>query len=123
MREGGMMDGGTVTWLVMCLWFCLFTVGSGLLAARKRRSVGGWVVLGLLFGLFAFVVLLFLPALPDVDPARPHRYILGIECDGQVYYGAPTARDRWRGTVGEGLDWTRHRIWAREWLMHRIRVR
>src|SRR2546430_2251829 len=125
MKEGGMMDGGTVMWLVMCLWFFLFTVGSGLLAARKRRSVGGWVVLGLSFGLFAFVVLLLLPALPDVDPARPHRYRLGIECDGQIHHGTPIARDRdrLRGTVLEGLDWTRHRIWAREWLMHRIRVR
>jgi hypothetical protein len=30
------------------------------------------VVLGLLFGPFAFVVLLLVPTLPDVDPARPH---------------------------------------------------
>jgi len=76
-----------VALLVMWCWFFVFPVGSGLLAARKRRSVGAWVVLGVLFGLFAFVVLLLLPALPAVDPARPHRYLLGIECDGQVYHG------------------------------------
>src|SRR5438445_4600444 len=110
------MVGDTVTLLAMCLWFFLFTVGSGLLAARKRRSVGGWVVLGLLFGLFAFVVLLLLPTLPDVDPARPHRCLLGIECDGPVCRAAATApdRDRLRSTVLKGLDRTMHRIWARE---------
>src|SRR2546423_3177874 len=120
MSEGGMMDGGTVAWLVMCLWIFLFTVGSGLLAARKRRFVGGWVVLGLLFGLFAFVVLLVLPALPDVDLARLDRDLLGIACDGQVNYGAPTVRDRLRGTVLEGLDWTMQRLWARERLLQRL---
>jgi hypothetical protein len=113
----------TMALLVMCWWFFLFAVGSGLLAARKRRSVAGWVVLGLLCGPFAFVVLLLVPALPDVDPARPDRDLLGIECDGQVSYGAPTVRDRLRGTVLEGLDWTMHRIWARERLMHRIWAR
>src|SRR5205085_11932465 len=94
-----------VALLVMWCWFFVFPVGSGLLAARKRRSVGAWVVLGVLFGLFAFVVLLLLPALPAVDPARPHRYLLGIECDGPVYHGAPTARDRAhrRGTARGGL--------------------
>jgi hypothetical protein len=115
----------TVALLVMCWWFFLFAVGSGLLAARKRRSVAGWVVLGLLFGPFACVVLLLGPTLPAVDPARPHRYLLGIACDGQVDHGVPTARarDRGRGTALEGHAWTMHRIWAREWLMHRIWAR
>src|SRR5207248_9230380 len=36
MREGGIMDGNTVTVLVMCFWFLLFTVGSGLIWARER---------------------------------------------------------------------------------------
>src|SRR2546421_3214669 len=112
----------TMALLVMCWWFFLFAVGSGLLAARKRRSVAGWVVLGLLCGPFAFVVLLLVPTLPDVDPARPHRYLLGIACDGQVDHGVPTARarDRGRGTALEGHAWTMHRIWAWAWLMHRI---
>ena len=107
-----------VALLVMWFWFFVFPVGSGLLAARKRRSVGAWVALGVLFGLFAFVVLLILPAQPDVDPARPHRYLLGIECDGQVDHGAPRARDRdrRRATALVGQAWTMHRVWAREWL-------
>ena len=108
----------TMALLVMCWWFFLFAVGSGLLAARKRRSVIAWVALGMLFGLFAFVVLLLRPSLPNVDPARPHRYLLGIECDGQVDHGAPGARDRnrRRGTALVGQAWTMHRIWARQWL-------
>src|ERR671930_168164 len=108
----------TVALLVMCCWFFLFAVGSGLLAARKRHSVAGWVVLGLVFGPFAFVALLLLPTLPDVDPARPHHYLLGIERDGQVDHGLPTARarDRGRGTAVEGHAWTIHRTWARAWL-------
>src|ERR671933_69587 len=105
-----------VALLVMWFWFLVFPVGSGLLAARKRRSVGAWVALGLLFGLFAFVVLLLLPTLPDVAPARPHRYLLGIECDGQVDHGAPSVRDRDRrcGSALVGQAWTMHRIWAGE---------
>ena len=105
-----------VAFVVMWFWFFVFPVGSGLLAARKRRSVGAWVALGLSFGLFAVVVLLLLPTLPDVDPAQPHRYLLGIECDGQVDHGAPPARDRdrWRRTALVGQAWTMHRVWARE---------
>src|SRR5918912_427368 len=106
----------SVSLLVMWFWFFVFPVGSGLLAARKRRSVGAWVVLGVLFGLFAFVVLLLLPTLPDVDPARPHRDLLGVECDGQVDHAAPRARDRDRRprTALMGQAWTMHRVWARE---------
>src|SRR5918912_3955814 len=108
----------SVSLLVMWFWFFVFPVGSGLLAARKRRSVGAWVALGVLFGLFAFVVLLIVPAQPDVDPARPHRYLLGIECDGPVDHGAPRARDRdhRRGTALVAQAWTMHRVWARGWL-------
>src|SRR5918911_1609012 len=119
------MDGGSertglmaVAFVVMWFWFFVFPVGSGLLAARKRRSIGAWVALGVLLGLVAFVVLLVLPTLPDVDPARPHRDLLGMERDGQVAHEAPSARDheRWRGTALVGQAWTLHRVWARQWL-------
>jgi hypothetical protein len=107
-----------VALLVMWLWFVVFPIGSGLLAARKRRSVSAWVALGVLLGLFAFVMLLVLPTLPDVDPARPRRYLLGMECDGQVAHEAPSARDHDRrpGTALVGQAWSLHRVWAREWL-------
>jgi Protein kinase domain/REase_MTES_1575 len=107
-----------VALLVMWLWFVVFPVGSGLLATRKRRCVGAWVALGVLLGLFAFVVLLLLPTLPDVDHTRPHRNLLGMECDGQVDHEAPSARDHdhRRGAALVGQAWTMHRVWAREWL-------
>jgi len=52
-----------------------------------------------------------------VDPAQPNRYLLGVECDGLVYRAASTARDRdrLRDAILEGLGWTMHRIWGREW--------
>jgi len=52
-----------------------------------------------------------------VDPDRPGRYVLGIECDGAVYRDAVTARDRDRGRPGvlEGLGWRIHRVWATDW--------
>ena len=51
------------------------------------------------------------------DPARPGRYLLGIECDGATYHGAQSARDRdrLRQQVLEGLDWRIHRIWSTDW--------
>lgn len=52
-----------------------------------------------------------------VDPSDPGRYLLGIECDGQPYAKAPTARDRdrLRHEVLEGLGWRLHRIWSTDW--------
>ena len=52
-----------------------------------------------------------------VDSEQPGRYILGIECDGAMYHSAATARerDRLRQEVLEGLGWTLHRIWSRDW--------
>ena len=52
-----------------------------------------------------------------VDPARPGRYLLGIECDGASYHGARSARDRdrLRQQVLEGLGWKIHRIWSTDW--------
>ena len=52
-----------------------------------------------------------------VDPARPGRFLLGIECDGAAYHSARSARDRdrLRQQVLEGLGWTIHRIWSTDW--------
>ena len=52
-----------------------------------------------------------------VDPARPGRYLLGIECDGASYHSARSARDRdrLRQQVLEGLGWRIHRIWSTDW--------
>ena len=52
-----------------------------------------------------------------VDPQRPGRYLLGIECDGASYHSARSARDRdrLRQQVLEGLGWTIHRIWSTDW--------
>lgn len=52
-----------------------------------------------------------------VDPQRPGRYLLGIECDGASYHRAKTARDRdrLREQVLQGLGWTLHRIWSTDW--------
>jgi very-short-patch-repair endonuclease len=52
-----------------------------------------------------------------VDPERPGRYLLGIECDGASYHSAPSARDRdrLRQEILEGNGWTIHRIWSTDW--------
>ena len=51
------------------------------------------------------------------DPARPGRYLLGIECDGAAYHSAPSARDRdrLRQQVLEDHGWIIHRIWSTDW--------
>ncbi len=61
----------------------------------------------------------FFVDLAVVDPARPGRYLLGIECDGATYHSARSARDRdrLRQQVLEGLGWTIHRIWSTDWFM------
>ena len=53
-----------------------------------------------------------------LDPARPGRYLLGIECDGAAYHSALSARDRdrLRQQVLEDLGWSLHRIWSADWL-------
>ena len=52
-----------------------------------------------------------------VDPERPGRYLLGIECDGSTYHRSQSARDRdrLRQQVLEGLGWRIHRIWSTDW--------
>lgn len=52
-----------------------------------------------------------------VDPKRPGRYLLAIECDGATYHSAKSARDRDRLRQGvlESLGWKVHRIWSTDW--------
>jgi very-short-patch-repair endonuclease len=52
-----------------------------------------------------------------VDPKRPGRYILGIECDGATYHSSRSARDRDRLREKVLLDrgWRIHRIWSTDW--------
>jgi superfamily I DNA and/or RNA helicase/very-short-patch-repair endonuclease len=56
-----------------------------------------------------------------VDPEQPGRFLLGIECDGEAYHSAFTARDRdrLRQQILEGLGWKIHRIWSRDWIQNR----
>ena len=53
-----------------------------------------------------------------VDPDRPGRYVLGIECDGATYHSSVTARDRdrLRQEVLEDLGWTICRVWSTDWV-------
>ena len=61
----------------------------------------------------------FFVDLAVVDPDRPGRYLLGIECDGAQYHQARSARDRdrLRQQVLEAQGWIIHRIWSADWFM------
>lgn len=52
-----------------------------------------------------------------VDPERPGRYVLGIECDGATYHSSRWARDRdrLRQMILEEHGWAIHRIWSTDW--------
>jgi very-short-patch-repair endonuclease len=52
-----------------------------------------------------------------VDDKHPGRYLLGIECDGETYAGAKSARDRDRlwHQVLEGIGWMTYRLWSADW--------
>jgi len=56
-----------------------------------------------------------------LDPARPGRFILGVECDGATYHSSYTARDRdrLRQEVLEKLGWRIHRVWAPDFVTRR----
>ncbi len=58
-----------------------------------------------------------------VDPTRPGRYLLGIECDGATYHSSMSARDRdrIREQVLIGLGWRLHRIWSTDWFRNEER--
>jgi very-short-patch-repair endonuclease len=53
-----------------------------------------------------------------VDPERPGRYVLGVECDGATYHSSATARDRdrLRQEILESLGWRICRIWSTDWV-------
>ncbi len=52
-----------------------------------------------------------------IDPQRPGRFVLGVECDGATYHSAKSVRDRdrLRQEVLERLGWRIHRIWSLDW--------
>lgn len=56
-----------------------------------------------------------------MDPARPGRFLCGIECDGASYHSAPTARDRdrLRQQLLEARGWTILRVWSTDWFKDR----
>ncbi len=58
-----------------------------------------------------------------VDPDKPGRYVLGIECDGATYHSALSARDRdrLRQQLLENLGWRIHRIWSTDWFRNQNR--
>ncbi|MEG8099306.1 DUF4011 domain-containing protein [Candidatus Liberibacter brunswickensis] len=51
------------------------------------------------------------------DPNNPGYYLMGIECDGDVYNSAKSARDRdcLRKEVLERMGWRTRRIWSVDW--------
>jgi very-short-patch-repair endonuclease len=53
-----------------------------------------------------------------VDPEKPGRYLLGVECDGATYHSARSARDRdrLREAVLRAQGWRIHRIWSTDWI-------
>ncbi|MBA4063659.1 MAG: hypothetical protein C0501_08095 [Isosphaera sp.] len=57
------------------------------------------------------------------DPGQGGRYLLGVECDGETYRSAATARDRdrLRREVLEGLGWRLVRVWSADWARDRER--
>lgn len=56
-----------------------------------------------------------------IDPNRPGRYLLGIECDGAFYHSARTARDRdrIRQAILSDLGWKLYRVWSSDWWNNR----
>lgn len=52
-----------------------------------------------------------------VDQENPGRYLIGIECDGESYSNAKSARDRdrLRAQVLENIGWHIHKVWSVEW--------
>jgi hypothetical protein len=77
---------------IFLIWVA-FAVGCGFLAKNKGRSVVGWVVAGLFFGVFALIVLaLMKPKQAGFVPKAPSNFpdsygAPGSNPPGQ--YGAP----------------------------------
>ena len=59
----------------------------------------------------------FIIDLAVVDPSKPGRYLLGIECDGATYHSSRSARDRdrLREAVLRDRGWKIHRVWSTDW--------
>ena len=59
----------------------------------------------------------FIIDLAVVDPTKPGRYLLGIECDGATYHSSRSARDRdrLREAVLKDRGWKIHRVWSTDW--------
>ena len=53
-----------------------------------------------------------------IDPDHDGKYILGIECDGEMYASARTVRerDRLRRTILESIGWNIYHIWSADWI-------
>jgi hypothetical protein len=47
------------------IWAIVFAVFNGALATRRNRSVVAWSVMGVLFGVFSFILLLLLPTVRE----------------------------------------------------------
>ena len=58
------------------------------------------------------------------DPEVRGAYLAAIECDGETYAAAATARDRdrLRADVLHGLGWNTIRVWAADWALDRERA-
>ncbi|KZX17426.1 DUF4011 domain-containing protein [Methanobrevibacter filiformis] len=56
-----------------------------------------------------------------VDENNPGKYLLGIECDGEMYSSSRVARDRdrLRQQVLIGLGWKLYRLWSTDWYRNR----
>jgi very-short-patch-repair endonuclease len=52
-----------------------------------------------------------------LSPEYPGRYLIGIECDGESYASARSARDRdrLRREALERQGWKLHRVWSMDW--------
>ncbi|MBN4054686.1 DUF4011 domain-containing protein [Nitrospira defluvii] len=52
-----------------------------------------------------------------IDPGKPGRYLMGIECDGASYHSAKSVRDRDRLRESHlvALGWCIRRIWSTDW--------
>ena len=59
-----------------------------------------------------------------IDPKKPSRFILGLECDGGSYKAAQNTRDRdrIRNEVLDGLGWEILHIWGPNWYNNRDQV-
>lgn len=56
-----------------------------------------------------------------LDPKKPTKYLLGIECDGATYHSSRSARDRdrIRQEILESRGWRIYRIWSTDWFHKR----